>query len=84
MGRSRRWWVGWEAEGGLWLTLENRYVRSSVVSSVRARNRRNPQVRQRWSLAVVWHHSIFINAIKRLHRLVLHLCGFIGLAKSLL
>ena len=54
MGGSRRWWVGWEAEGRLWLPLENS-TGSSAVSSVRDRNRHNPQVRQRWLLAV---HSL--------------------------
>ena len=33
MGGSRRWWVGWEAEGRLWLPLENS-TGSSTVSSV--------------------------------------------------
>ena len=43
---------------------------SGAVSSVRDKNRHNIQGRQRWSLAVVWHHShILINAIQRLHKL---------------
>ena len=44
---------GWEVKGVLHLPLGHRQW---SVSSVRDRNRHNPQDRQRWSLAVVWHH----------------------------
>ena len=43
---------GWEAEDGLQLPLG-----SSVVSSLRDRNRHNAQDRQRLLLTVIWHHS---------------------------
>ena len=56
-----RWWVGrgwqrggYEAEGGLQLLLGHN---GDAVCSVRDRNRHDAEDRQRWSLAVVWHHS---------------------------
>ena len=45
---------GWEAEGGSHLPLE--HTDSGAVSSVRDRYRHSAQDRQRWLLAVVWHH----------------------------
>ena len=45
---------GWEAEGGLHLPLGYRQW-CCVFSKYRYMH--NPQARQRWSLAVVWHHS---------------------------
>ena len=44
---------GWEAEGGLHLPLGHRQW---CCVSVGDRYRYNPQGRQRWPLALVWHH----------------------------
>ena len=43
---------GWEAEGRLHLSLGH----SGAMSLVNDRSKHNPQDRQRWLLAVVWHY----------------------------